>query len=152
MLFYHADVGSFQFTFSYLPHFSVVCASVVTVSVTDLSEDQVSAHLDKTTLLHCLLVDSDTGRTSPNAIVSYHIRKHGKEVFSSSVRTYGFPYKWVQNVCGISDDAELPDDTASQQQVETSAESVELVISRLKNRFKAQVSLLAQVISLSSGE
>lgn len=145
-------VGSFQFTSSYLPHFSVVCASVCAVSMEGMSDDQVSTHLDKMSLLHCLLVDSDTGRTSPNSIVSFHIRKHGNEVFSSAVRTYGFPYKWVQNVCGISDSVEFPEGVCSQQQVDTSAESMELVINKLKGRFKAQVNLLVQIVSLSSDQ
>lgn len=147
----YAGLGSFQFTFSYLPHFSVVCASVSSVCVAGISDDQLLNHFDKACVLHCLLADDDTGRKSPNAIVSFHIRKHGNEVFSSAVRTFGFPYKWVQNVCGISDDVEVPDNTASQQQVEISAENVESVVKRLKKRLKAQIFLLFQVISLSSG-
>lgn len=143
--------GSFQLAFSYLPHFSVVCASVCSVSVTGVSEEQLSVHMEKVCLLHCLLADGDTGRTSPNAIASFHIRKHGNEVFSSAVRTYGFPYKWVQSICGISDDVELPGGTPSQQQVDLSAESVEIVINKLKSRFKAQANLLAQVVSLTDG-
>lgn len=129
-----------------------MCASVCSVSMTDISDEQVFTHLDKVCLLHGLLGDGDTGRTSPNAIVSFHIRKHGNEVFSSAVRTYGFPYKWVQNVCGISDDVELPDNVPSQQQVDISAESVKLVISKLRSRFKAQANLLTQVVSLSTGK
>lgn len=150
-LFFCADLGSFQFTLSYLPHFSVVCTSISSVSVSGMTDEQLTAHLDKACLLHCLLSDSDTGRTSPNAIVSFYIRKHGKEVFSSAVRAYGFPYKWVQNVCGVTDNVELPDNTSSQQQVEISAENVVTVVNRLKMRFKAQVYLLTQVVSLSSG-
>ena len=151
-LLFDADLGLFQFTFSFLPHFSVVCASVQSVTVADISDEQLSTHLDKTSLLHCLLTDGDYGRTSPNAIVSFHIRKHGNEVFSSVVRTYGFPYKWVQNVCGITDDVELPNgNNSNQQQVAVSAENIGTVVSRLKYRFKAQGNLLSQVISLSSG-
>lgn len=146
-----ADLGSFQVTFSYLPHFSVVCASVSFVSVSGVSEDQLSTLLDKSCLLHCL-TDGDTGRTSPNSIVSFHIRKHGNEVFSSAVRTYGFPYKWIQRVCGISDNAEMPDSTPPEQQVEISAENMDSVISKLKLRFQTQVYLLRQVISLSCGK
>ena len=146
---YSAGFGSFDFTLSYLPHFNVVCASVCSVNVTGMSDEQVSTHQDKVCLLHCLLADSDTGRTSPNAIASFHIRKQGKEVFSSAVRTYGFPYKWVQNVCGINDGMELPFGVPSQQQVDISAESVEMVINKLKNRFKAQANLLRQVVPLT---
>ena len=116
-----------------------------------ISEELVSTHLDKACLLHSLLSDGDTGRTSPNAIVSFYIRRHGKEVFSSAVRTYGFPYKWVQNVCGISDSVEVPGSISPQQQVDSSAKCVESVVSRLKSRFRAQSNLLLQVISLSSG-
>lgn len=119
--------------------------------MTGMSDDQVSTHLDKVCLLHCLMAEGDTGRTSPNAIVSFHIRKHGNEVFSSAVRAYGFPYKWVQNVCGIGDDVELPDGVPSQQQVDLSAETIELVIKKLKSRFRAQANLLVQVVSLSTG-
>ena len=56
---FFADVGSFQFTFHYLPHFSVVCASVSSVHVDSIPDDQLSAHLDKTCLLHCLMADSE---------------------------------------------------------------------------------------------
>jgi THO complex subunit 5 len=150
-LFIVVGFGCFQFSFSYLPHFSVVCASVCSVSITGISDEHVSSHMDKISLLHCLLNDGDTGRTSPNAIASFHIRKHGNEVFSSAVRTYGFPYKWVQNVCGLSDDVELPISAPSQQQVDLSAECVEVVMNKLKNRFKAQANLLAQVVSLTDG-
>lgn len=125
---------------------------MLSASVTAISEEQLHTHLDKTSLLHCLLADGDTGRISPNAIVSFHIRKHGNEVFSSVVRTYGFPYKWVQNVCGISDDVEFPGDVSSQPQVDISAENVQAVVSRLKGRFRAQVNLVTQIVSLSSGK
>lgn len=98
------------------------------------------------------MTDGDTGRTSPNAIVSYHIRKHGNEVFSSAVRSCGFPYKWVQNICGISDDVELPDSATYQQQANISAKHIESVVSRLRNRFRSQVYLISQIVSLSSGK
>lgn len=72
-------------------------------------------------------------------------------MFSSVVRTYGFPYKWVQNMCGISDDVELPCNTPNQQQVDLCAENVPLMVNRLKNRFRAQVYLLTQLVALSLG-
>ena len=97
-------------------------------------------------------MDGDTGRTSPNAIVSFHIRKHGKEVFSSAVRTYGFPYKWVQRLCGISDSIEVANVCSPEQQVEVSAENVGLVVHQFKQRFHGQVYLLHQLISLGSGK
>lgn len=147
--FYSTGFGSFEFALSYLPHFNVVCTSVCSVNVTGMSEEHVSTHLDKVCLLHCLLTDGDTGRTSPNAVTSFHIRKHGNEVFSSAVRTYGFPYKWVQNVCGISDGVELPFSAPTQQQVDISAESVEIIINKLKSRFRAQANLLRQVVPLT---
>ena len=148
--FLHTELGSFQFTFTYLPHFSVVCASVSSVTVVGVSDDLLSTYLDKSSLLHCLTW-GDTGRTSPNAIVSFHIRKHGNEVFSSAVRTYGFPYKWVQRVCGINDHTEVPDRICNEQ-VEVSAENMGTVVNRLKQRFQAQIYLLRQIVSLSSGK
>lgn len=119
--------------------------------MTDIPEDLLCTYLDKSCLLHCL-AESDTGKTSPNAIVSFHIRKQGNEVFSSVVRTYGFPYKWVQHVCGISDSVEMVDGCSPEQQVGISAENMGFVIKRLKLRFQAQVYLLQQLIRLDSGK
>ena len=150
--FYSLDLGSFEVTFSYLPYFSVVCASVTSVTMTRIPEDLLNVYFDKSCLLHSL-VDSDTGRTSPNALVSFHIRKQGNDVFSSAVRTYGFPYKWVQRVCGINDsvEVEVADGTLPQQQVEVSAENIGHVVDRLKQRFQSQAYLVQQLIGLGSG-
>ena len=141
------DLGSFQLTFSYLPHFSVVCASVSSVAVQGIPEELLSNYMEKSCLLHCL-TDSDTGRTSPNAIVSFHIRKQGNEVFSSAVRMYGFPYKWAQRVCGISDSVDVANSFPPEQQVDVSAENMELVVHQLKQRLRAQIYLLRQLIVL----
>lgn len=143
-------MGSFRLTFSYLPHFNVVCASVSAMTVVGLSEEELTACWDKSSLLHSL-TEGDTGRTSPNAIVSYHIRKQGNEVFSAAVRAHGFPYKWAQRVCGIGDNVEVPDNTTATQQVEISAQNVETVVGKLKQRFRAQVYLLKQIVSLGTG-
>ena len=95
-----AEVGTFELVLSYLPNFSAVCVSVVTATTVD-STHSGSANIDKSTLLSCLF-EGDTGRVSPNTVVSYNIRRHGGDVFSAAVRQYGFPYKWVQSLCGIS--------------------------------------------------
>ncbi len=121
------------------------------MTIDGISDDQLSAYLDKSSLLHCI-TDGDTGRTSPSATVSLHIRKHSKEAFSSAVRIYGLPYKWVQRVCGISDQVEFQDSASSDQQVEISAESLEAIVIRIKLKLKAQVYLLRQIVSLGSGE
>ena len=138
---------------SYLPHFSAVCAGVSSLSIESLTEAQLSAHLDKSALLHCLF-DADTGRTSPSSAVTSHIRRLGGDVFSLAVRQHGFPYKWVQRVCGV--------DTAAQgggeggeggesgvaPREEVSADSIGAVVAALKERLTAQVYLLKQLIAL----
>jgi len=149
--FLFSDLGSFEVTFSYLPHFSVVCASVTSIAMTSIHEDLLSVYFDKSSLLHSL-VDSDTGRTSPNALVSFLIRKQGNDVFSSAVRTYGFPYKWVQRVCGIHDGVEMSEGNSTpEQQVEISAENIGFVVGRMKERFQSHVFLMQQIIALASG-
>ena len=146
-----SGLGSFEVTFSYLPNFSVVCASVTNVAMTSIHEDLLNIYFDKSSLLHAL-VDSDTGRTSPNAMVSFLIRKQGNDVFSSAVRTYGFPYKWVQKVCGIHDGVEMSEgNSAPEQQVEISAENIGLVVGKMRERFRSHVFLMQQVIALASG-
>ena len=145
------DLGSFQVTLTYLPFFGAICASVSSLNLTDIPESEATTLVEKSSLLHCLF-EGDTGRTSPNSLVSYHIRKRGGDIFSSAVRQYGFPYKWVQRVCGIADNVESPETKATEWQVETSAESIEGVVKVIKRRFKCQARLSRQLVKLSKGE
>lgn len=140
-------VGSFKIALSYLPHFNAVCAQVTTVSLEGTTESQHSSFIDNSALLHCLF-EGDTGRTSPNSVVSFHIRKQGGDVFSSVVRQNGFPYKWLQKACGVSMLAESPNVTSVQPQVEISAEYVGTVVRALKERFVVQVNLTRQLLAL----
>ena len=143
-------MGSFQITLTYLPLFGAVCASVTFLNLTGIPDAQASNLVEKSSLLHCLF-EGDTGRTSPNSLVSYHIRKRGGDIFSSAVRQYGFPYKWVQRVCGIADNVESPESKQTEWLVEVSAESMERVVKVLRNRFKCQTYLSKQLLGLSSG-
>ena len=127
-----------------------MCASVGDLSLADIPEAQASNFTEKSSLLHCLF-EGDTGRTSPNSLVSYHIRKRGGDIFSSAVRQYGFPYKWVQRVCGIADNVESPEVKPTEFQVEVSAESVDGLVKVLKQRFKSQAYLSKQLLGLSTG-
>lgn len=145
------DLGTVKITLSYLPSFTAVCASVTSITVEGISENQLSSFLEKSAFLHCLF-EGDTGRTSPHSVVSFHIRKQGGDVFSSAVRQYGFPYKWVQRVCGVSFPAENPECTAIQPQADVSRECIVGVVRALKTRFTAQVFLTKQILSLGGCE
>ena len=133
---------------SYLPSFSAVCVLVTVVTMED------PAHLDKSTLLSCLF-EGDSGRVSPNTVVSYHIRHHGGDVFSAAVRQYGFPYKWVQTLCGISglmtgagEGGGEWGEVGVQLEVNVSVESMESVMGALRRRLRAQVNLARQIARL----
>ncbi len=134
---------------SFVPNFSAVCASVTSIAFKGISEAQQSSiFLEKSAFLHCLF-EGDTGRTSPNAITSLHIRRLGGDKFSSAVRQYGFPYKWVQRVCGIEVSLEIPEGVTSvEPKVDTSAENMGLVVKALKQRFLSQVYLSQQILAL----
>ena len=140
-------MGTFTVTLSYLPSFSAVCASVSSLTLEDAPENQLASFLEKGALLHCLF-EGDTGRTSPNSVVSLHIRKHGGDLFSAAVRQHGFPYKWVQRICGVDLQSENPDSADLQPQVDVSAESVEAVVAALCRRFTCQVYLTRQIVAL----
>ena len=140
-------MGTFTVTLSYLPYFSAVCASVSSLTLEDAPENQLASFLEKGALLHCLF-EGDTGRTSPNSVVSLHIRKHGGDLFSAAVRQHGFPYKWVQRICGVDLQSENPDSADLQPQVDVSAESVEAVVAALCRRFTCQVYLTRQIVAL----
>lgn len=154
------DIGSLQVTLNYLPHFSAVCASVTSIFIHNIPDSNLSPLFERSSLLHCL-AEGDTGRTSPNSIVSLNIRKHSGDVFSSAVRQYGFPYKWVQKVCGIDDQSDSSTQSTSNgsqefqwlndSQMELSAEYLETIIKALKKRFRSQVSLAMQIMALSDG-
>ena len=139
--------GTFQLTFSYLPYFSAACASVTMAAID--SELAGSSHLDKTTLLPCLY-EGDSGRVSPNSVVSFNIRKHGGDVFSTAVRQHGFPYKWVQTLCGISVMGEGVEGGTVQPQSETSVENIGSIMAALRRRFKAQINLARQIAKLGN--
>ena len=161
-----SDIGSFQVTINYLPYFTAVCASVTNLTFHSVKEPPLH---EGSALLFCL-TDGDTGRTSPNSIVRLNIRKHGGDIFSAAVRQNGFPYKWVQKVCGVSDqsDSPAPSMPSSEEmavdkepqefqwlndpQMELCAQHLENIIKSLKRRFRAQFHLVSQVTSLGKGE
>ena len=140
-------MGTFTVTLSYLPYFSAMCASVTSLTLEGVPDNQLASFLEKGALLHCLF-EGDTGRTSPNSVVSLHIRKHGGDLFSAAVRQHGFPYKWVQRICGVDLQSENPDSADFQPRVDVSAESVEAVVSALGRRFTCQVYLTRQIVAL----
>ena len=143
-----SDCGTFKLVFTYLPHFSVVCVNVATANiVTATPPPPNSAQLDKSALLPCLF-EGDTGRVSPNTVVSYNIRKHGGDVFSAAVRACGFPYKWVQSLCGISVMGESGEGGSVKVVSDVSVESMDRVVSALRRRFRAQVNLCQQIMRL----
>ena len=144
------DAGSFTVTLSFLPYFSAVTASVTSITLTNIPESHHGSFVEKSSLLHCLF-EGDTGRTSPNSVVSFHIRKHGGDIFSTAVRHNGFPYKWVQRLCGISILSESPDATTIQPQADTSAEYIGTVVKVMEQRFIAQVNLTRQIVQISQG-
>ena len=141
---------------SYLPNFSAVCVQVTIATMEDHAHPG-TAHLDKLTLLSCLF-DGDSGRISPNSVVSYNIRRHGKDNFSAAVRQYGFPYKWVQSLCGISGLATGATSSNGGEwgegvvrlQVDTCVENMSPVMNGLKLRFRAQVYLAKQIVKLGN--
>ena len=153
-------MGTFELVLSYLPNFSAVCVSVA-MATTAGSAHSGSTHIDKSTLLSCLF-EGDTGRVSPNTVVSYNIRRHGGDVFSAAVRQYGFPYKWVQSLCGISvlsagaggmaggggEGGGEWDEGTVQPQVHTSVENITVIMAALRKRFMAQVNLAKQIAKL----
>ena len=148
-----SEVGNFELVLSYLPNFSAVCILVTMATMKDHAHPG-STNLDKSTLLSCLF-EGDTGRVSPNTVVSYNIRRNGGDVFSAAVRQYGFPYKWVQSLCGISalttgaggEGGEWGEGSV-QLRVETSVENMVVVMAALRRRFKAQVNLARQIAKL----
>ena len=153
------EVGNFELLLSYLPNFCAVCV-LVTVATMEDHTHHGSAHLDKLNLLSSLF-EGDTGRVSPNIVVSCNIRRHGGDVFSAAVKRYGFPYKWVQSLCGISglttgtggegggggEGGEWGEGTVKLQ-VETSVETMAAVMTALRKRLKAQVNLAKQISKL----
>lgn len=90
LMHFYTDLGSVQVTITYLPFFGAVCASVSSLNLTDIPETEAATLIEKSSLLHCLF-EGDTGCTSPNSLVSYHIRKKGwRHLFLGCV-TVWFP-------------------------------------------------------------
>ena len=139
--------GKVTIMFQYLPFFNVTCATITDLQPEGLSESQLSFFADKSMFLHCLY-DKDTGRTSPNTVVSQLIRKYGGDTFSSAVRQYGFPYRWVQRVCGAGSLSEGADDPELKPDYELSVQSIVSLVDVLKKRMKSQVQLVKELSAL----
>jgi THO complex subunit 5 len=142
-----ADVGSVSLVFNYLPSFNVICCSISSINFhQDLNKSLPI--IDKTTFLHNLF-DGDSGKTSPNTAVSVQIRKYGGDNFSAVVRQYGFPYKWVQQVCGVNipSTSDAGNDYINPND-EVPASTLSDVLSAVRFRTKSQFSLLKQLHSL----
>ena len=141
--------GRVTIIFQYLPFFSATCALVTNVQPEGLTDSQTGFFSDKSLFLHCLY-DKDSGRTSPNTVVSQLIRKYGGDTFSSAVRQYGFPYRWVQRVCGANTLSEggSGGETESGPDYELSAQSIVSLVDALKKRMKSQVQLVKELSSL----
>ena len=139
--------GKVTIMFQYLPFFSVTCATITNLQPEGLSDSQLSFFADKSMFLHCLY-DKDTGRTSPNTVVSQLIRKYGGDTFSSAVRQYGFPYRWVQRVCGAGSLSEGGDDPELKPDYDLSVQSIVSLIDILKKRMKSQVQLVKELSAL----
>ncbi|XP_019850905.1 PREDICTED: THO complex subunit 5 homolog A-like [Amphimedon queenslandica] len=141
-------VGSVTICFYYLPFFNAVCSSVTSI---DLETDHASLKdifVDKSFLLHNLF-EGDSGKFSPNSAVSVQIRKYGGTNFSAAVRQYGFPFKWVQQVCGITvlsdagvefSDIKLDNEVSSSSLVD--------VVTNVRDRMISQLNLSKQLLSL----
>lgn len=141
------DQTSIVISFHHLPYFCVTCASVTSIKHNDsFSDSEKNLFIEKTSFLHCLF-EGDSGRTSPNAAVSYQIRKYGGDNFSTAVRQYGFPFKWVQRACGIivPVDPGIGNDSEIKPDNDIAAENITELIKVVKNRLKAQICLTKQL-------
>ena len=69
-------------------------------------------------------------------------------MFSSAVRQFGFPYRWVQRLCGINVPADSQDGGRVLPEIEVAASYVGSAIAMLRQRFRAQVNLTRQLIAL----
>lgn len=144
-----SEFGSVTVTFQYLPFFDATCATVTKLQPLGLNDSQMGFYTDKSSFLHCLF-DRDSGRTSPSQVVSQHIRKCGGETFSSAVRQYGFPYRWVQRVCGSGTLAENSGATDVRCDSDLAATTITQVIKAIKQRMKAQVILAKELADLGA--
>ncbi|KAL5477370.1 hypothetical protein EMCRGX_G024160 [Ephydatia muelleri] len=123
-------LGSLQVTFSYLPSFNAICASVTSVHLAHLSDAQHASFLDNSSILHCLF-EGDTGRTSPKlCCLLPHPQAWGRALL------LGCASVWV------------PDGGRVLPQIEVAASYVGVAVATLKQRFSAQGSLTRQLIAL----
>jgi len=133
-------------TFNYLPilHISTVEMKLKindTVTV-DRSSDLLNEHM----ILRDLL-STDDGKNSPNGANKYQLEKLAMSSFSSYVYTVGFPYYWVQWICGLNYlpnrdiKSYIPDSSVSVKHFQS-------VLKAIKSRVVARIDLQIQLQQL----
>ncbi|CAL1299998.1 unnamed protein product [Larinioides sclopetarius] len=135
--------------FKYLVHLHIVTVSVKSLSPEPMSTELIGDLLRADTFLNCLF-PGDRGQESPNLASIYLLKtKFGYDDNPFSNETTGWPYTWVQTVCGLEflspDPEEMLDSKDLYRKIPASMEkTINTICSRLVSRNQ----LYHQILSL----
>lgn len=130
-------------------HFRTLCINTVKIKLTlsDEAKTTENSSLLSTDALLQDLLSADMGKESPNPANKYQLEKLAMGPMSSHVASVGYPFYWVQWICGMN---YLPNE-AIHSYVPDSAVNVkhfQSVINAIRARIEARLSLQKQLSQL----
>ncbi|KAK3587348.1 hypothetical protein CHS0354_036514 [Potamilus streckersoni] len=140
------DESALQLTFSYLMYLHIVTVTIKVRQSSEMGTSSVSGGdlLSEDTLLD-ELYPGDHGDTTPNPTNQYQLTRSGLKDFNHYIPQVGQPYRWAQWICGLQ---YLGEGVPQKPQEIISCGSLQGTIRKIRQRFKARISLLQQLSAL----
>ncbi|KAF8792705.1 THO complex subunit 5 like protein [Argiope bruennichi] len=140
--------------FKYLIHLHIATVAVKSLNPEPMSSELIGDLLRASTFLNCLF-SGDRGHESPNLASIYMLKtKFGYDENPFSNETTGWPYNWVQTICGLEflspDPENVLDSKDFYRKIPPSMEKIiDTIISRLVSRNQLYHQILSLVIRLN---
>ncbi|KAL8560659.1 hypothetical protein ACOMHN_052675 [Nucella lapillus] len=158
------DGSVLHLTFWFLPILHIITVGVKVIASRDVSTSSITG--GDLLLAHSVLDElypGDHGDTTPNPANQYELSRYGMGEFGQYVGNVGRPYMWAQWLGGLQFLATMPSDGGGgplstsgggisvRARTSVSATYMQQTIKRLRQRLKARLGLLRQLISLEQG-
>ncbi|KAK6619088.1 hypothetical protein RUM44_003470 [Polyplax serrata] len=130
--------------FQWLTMLEVICV-LPTISLNESLGIAADDLLSSRNILSSLF-PGDNGETCPNSSAYYQLRRAGLDSFPSGSNSFGIPYRWAQEVCGIDLLPPTPEIRFSLSQ-----KTLESTMKIIRHRFRNRLSLARQILRLETG-
>ncbi|XP_065663328.1 THO complex subunit 5 homolog isoform X2 [Hydra vulgaris] len=138
------DTYELDMLFKYLPQLNVSC-----IQVNLNIEGSTSFPLLSSDVILRDLLASDSGNELPSVASKYQLECLGSESFDPYIKLVGYPYLWVQWICGLNN---LPNKKLQNTMTDSAInmKHFQTVIKHIRKRIKGRLSLQRQLHLLES--